>query len=424
MGQRTDIYAALTGAPKNSVEAGEVVNAAIHAISLSLTKCADGLLDPKLVLSWLLNSLGAPAAIIGTLVPVREAGSLLPQLALAPLVERTRFRKHIWAFASAMQGVAALAIALAVFTLDGKTAGWVTLLALAALAIARSGASLSYKDALARTIPKTRRGAVSGIPGSIAATFVLAFGASLASGVLPLNATTLALGIALGGMFWLVAAGLFLRLNEDGGADAASGNFALQSLIAPLREDRQLRLFIIARALLTVTALAPPFIVMLSAQGQREALDQLGPLIIASAAASILSGYVWGRLSDHSSRKTMIASALLAATVFAGITAIDVFGDGLNSALRAAGAIFGAQIAYEGVRAARKLHLTDMVGDDRRARYTALSNTIIGGVLVVGGAFGVLADQFGPAAIITSFIVISIAGALVAMRLDEVQKAP
>ena len=51
----------------------------IHLTSLGLTKTADGLIDPKLVLAWLLNALGAPGYLTGLLVPVREAGALLPR---------------------------------------------------------------------------------------------------------------------------------------------------------------------------------------------------------------------------------------------------------------------------------------------------------------------------------------------------------
>ena len=64
-----------------------------HVGSLSLTKTADGLIDPKLVLSWLLTTLGAPAAIIGLLVPIREAGALLPQLFTAASLRCLQKRK-------------------------------------------------------------------------------------------------------------------------------------------------------------------------------------------------------------------------------------------------------------------------------------------------------------------------------------------
>jgi len=36
-----------------------------HVVSLSLSKTSDGLIDPKLVLSWLMTHLGAPTALTG-----------------------------------------------------------------------------------------------------------------------------------------------------------------------------------------------------------------------------------------------------------------------------------------------------------------------------------------------------------------------
>lgn len=65
-------------------------NRRVHLLSLTLTKIADGLIDPKLVLAWLLGAGGAPFFLIGLLVPIREAGALLPQLALARIVQRRR----------------------------------------------------------------------------------------------------------------------------------------------------------------------------------------------------------------------------------------------------------------------------------------------------------------------------------------------
>jgi hypothetical protein len=93
-----------------------------------------------------------------------------------------------------------------------------------------------------------------------------------------------------------------------------------------------------------------------------------------------------------------MASGALAALVLGAVAITKGATGGLGGALGAAGALFVAQIAYEGARQGRKLHLTDMATDENRARYTALSNTLIGGVLVLGGAMGWLADAFSPAA--------------------------
>lgn len=57
-----------------------------HVVGLAGTKLGDGLADPKLVLAWLLGALGAPAAAIGLLMPVRESLALLPQLLIAPRI--------------------------------------------------------------------------------------------------------------------------------------------------------------------------------------------------------------------------------------------------------------------------------------------------------------------------------------------------
>ena len=106
-------------------------------------KSADGLINPKLVLSWILTHLGAPAYFVGLLVPIREAGALLPQLFIAGFLRSLPRRKFAWALGSLIQGLSALGMALAAFTLEGKALGLalVSLLALLALALLVSGRS-------------------------------------------------------------------------------------------------------------------------------------------------------------------------------------------------------------------------------------------------------------------------------------------
>lgn len=417
-------FGRITNTDTDDIRDGEARNGLIHVTSLTLTKTADSLIDPKLVLSWLMTALGAPGAMIGVLVPVREAGALLPQLALARRVEASPQRKRFWAVGSAVQGIAALGIALAALLLSGALAGGVILACLAVLAVARAAASVSYKDALARTIVKRRRGAITGLAGSIAAVSVFAVGAVMALGVFDVAIAPLAAMVAIAGGAFFLASAIFMRLREPDRTpdmDDDAGTFA--ALIDPILTDGQLRQFVAARAALAVTALAPPFIVMLTVASGRSALDDLGPMVMASTAASVLAAYVWGRLSDHSSRQTLMAAGALGAVVFAVVGSIGVVYGGLGGVLGAAAAIFAAQIAHQGVRAGRKLHLTDMAGDDVRARYTALSNTLIGLALLAGGVFGLAADRYGPAVVLLAFAVIAGLGSGLARGLKEVQQA-
>jgi hypothetical protein len=68
----------------------------------------------------------------------------------------------------------------------------------------------------------------------------------------------------------------------------------------------------------------------------------------------------------------------------------------------------------------RKTYLVDMAGPDNRATYVALSNTAIGVLLLAGGVFGWIAQWLGLPSTIGLLGIISLAGALGAVRLDEV----
>lgn len=393
-----------------------------HIVSLGATKTADGLIDPKLVLSWLLTQLGAPAVYIGLLVPVRESGALLPQLLTAASLRRLAKRKWAWSVGSAVQGLSAASIALAAIFLERAAAGIAIVTALGILALARSVCSVTYKDVLGKTVSKARRGTATGTASSLAALFVIIFGVVLATGTLARMPVVLA-GLLIAAGLWLLAAILFSTLQEEAGAteggenplSAAMENFGL------LARDAQLRRFIAARGLLISTALAPPFMVALGSDGEAEnAFGGLGLLVIASAGASLLSSYVWGRLADRSSRKVLIFSAIAATIALAATLTLDAVGL-LTAVWGLPAVIFALMLAYQGVRLGRSTHLVDMATQDTRAAYTALSNTIIGLLLAAGGAFSLLAEFAGVSAVIGVLAGMSALSVIASLGLEEVQ---
>lgn len=397
-----------------------------HVTSLSLTKLSDGLIDPKLVLSWLLTTLGAPAAIIGLLVPVREAGALLPQLFTAASLRKLAKRKWAWVAGSIGQGVSAVAIGLAALFLDGATAGWTILAALTVLALSRSVCSVTYKDVLGKTVSKSKRGTATGLAGSIAAAFVIAYGTLLTLGLID-KMTLVTIGLFTAAALWGMAALIFSTLREEAGATEGGGNAfkAFLKNITLLKSDAQLRRFITVRGLLTATALAPPFMIALTAEASQssaqDAFGGLGLLVIASSGAAIASSYVWGRLADRSSRKVLILSAIAATLALAITTALNMAGL-LSHMLALPLVLFALMIAYQGVRLGRSTHLVDMATEDTRAAYTALSNTIIGVLLLAGSVFSVIAATAGVLTVIVIMAMMCALGALVAFGLEEVQQ--
>lgn len=393
-----------------------------HVGSLSLTKLADGLIDPKLVLSSLLTALGAPVMLVGLLVPVREAGALLPQLPLAYWTRDQQVRKWLWVAGSVVQGLAALVIAMAAFVFDGLVAGLVIVCALGILAIARSACSLSYKDVLGKTVAKHARGTVTGLAASTASVGVFAFGLLLvmAPGT---RADGLPFAILLAAGFWLVAATAMATLYErPAPVDGGKGAGLREATLSLWREDAQLRRFIITRGLLVSTALAPPYMVALAGAGDEGngTLRTLGLLVLASAGASFLSSYVWGRLSDRSSRLVLMMAGGLGSVSLAATIGLDLAGQ-LDRAVALPVMLFVLMIAYHGVRVGRSTHLVDMAPTGRRAAYTALSNTLIGGLVLAGGVISGLAAIAGPAAALGVFALASAAAIVSAAGLKDVQ---
>ncbi|MHA7876811.1 MFS transporter [Roseivivax sp.] len=409
-----DIYGALTD-DAGAADAREARNGLRHMLSLSMTKVADGLISPKLVLAYMMQAIGAPAVLVGLLVPIREAGALLPQVLMAGPVEGAERRKWFWVAGSAGQGLAALGIAGAALTLEGWAGGLVICGLLALLAVSRAACSVSYKDILGKTVKKTRRGAVKGVAGSAASAAVLLFALLLMSGLLQ-EVTPLAVAVGLAALLWLLAALLFTRIEEQPSEpqDRAALNFA------PLREDAQFRRFIATRGLLTATALAPPYFVLLDEGGG--ALGQLGALLLASAAAGFLSSFVWGRLSDRSARQVMALGGLVGGGAM-GVAVLAALLGWTSAVWVTPLVLFVLQTGYHGVRVSRSTYLVDMAPEDQRASYAALANTAIGVLLLVVGALGGALAALGPVAALAGFALLSIAGAVLALRLNEVEQA-
>lgn len=399
----------------------EPQNLRTHVAALALTKSADGLVDPKLVLTWLLVSLGVPGFLLGFLVPIREAGALLPQLFTAGAIRRMPLRKYAWAIGSLLQGLSALGIAVAALSLEGAQAGWVILACLAALAISRSVCSVAYKDVLGKTISKSRRGSATGLAGSLSAGLVIVFALLLSAGWIERYTLVLA-GLMLAGAFWILAALLFSRLREHEGATGGGANSITLALshLSLLKSDRQLQVFIVARALLTATALAPPFMVAASSDADGSVFQGLGYLVLASSGAALASSYVWGQLADRSSRKVLVFAGLTSGVSLA-LTAWLASQAALSGDFVLPILLFLLMIAYQGVRLGRSTHLVDMGAEDTRAAYTALSNTVIGLVLLAGSVFSAIAAMAGLVVTLVVMSGCSVLGGLVALGLCEVQ---
>ena len=84
-------------------------------------------------------------------------------------------------------------------------------------------------------------------------------------------------------------------------------------------------------------------------------------------------------------------------------------------------AFFILGIAHSGVRLGRKTYVIDMAGGNRRTDYVAVSNTIIGVVLLITGGISALASFIPAEGIILILSMFGLAGAITGSRLPEVE---
>ncbi len=398
-------------------------NRMVHLVSLTLTKIGDSLVDAKLTLTWLLAALGSPAFMVAWLVPLRESLSLLPQLAVGQWIREHPVRKGFWIVGSLVQAGAILAMALVAATLDGALAGWGVLAALSLFALGRGVTSVASKDVLGKTVDKQRRGTVTGTAASISGLAAIALGAVLVLYGAPTGRWPLVVLLCVAATMWLLASAVYATLREFPGATEGGDN-GLSSAFANLRlawEDRQLRSFLVTRTLLISSGLAAPFYVSLASQSGQRALGQLGALVLMAGLANLVSGRVWGRLADYSSRWTMALGGGLCALL--SVAVVIVAGlelTGNQAAVWYALVIFIFYLGHSAVRLGRKTYLIDMATPDNRAQLVAVSNTLIGALLLIIGALSSWLSVWGVLPVLCALAAMCAAGALLAMKLPPV----
>lgn len=398
-------------------------NFLLQVLSQFFTKLGDAVANPKTTLAWLLTTLGAPGIFTAFLVPVRESGSLIPQLFIASYVRRQAVRKWVYVLGCVIQALAVAAMALTAATLGGAAAGTALLAALVVFSLARGLCSVASKDVLGKTVPKTRRGRVNGWSASLAGGMTIGIGVLLLGLTAADSMTGYMLLLLTAAGLWGLAAGIYALIREFPGATGGGGNAIAEafSRLAILRDDPDFRGFVIARSLLLCSALTAPFIVMLAHQRTDGAALLLGLFVIADGIAALISAPLWGYFSDISSRRVMSLAGMIAAgTGLVLVTLVTLIPPAGVTGWIYPFFFFVLAISHAGVRLGRKTYVVDLAGGNRRTDYVAVSNTVIGIVLLITGSVGALTTVLPVSGIIFILALMGLAGSWMSLRLPEV----
>lgn len=199
-----------------------------------------------------MESLSVPLFLISFLVPIRESGSLLPQLLIAAYVRKMPIRKYVWSIGAFLQAFSMIGIGIVAWNMQGLNAGIAIITLIILFSLARGLSSVAEKDVLGKTIPKTRRGTLSGYSGSLAGLLIIGLGIYfLLVGEKPFSPQNFGVILFTAGIFWIIAGLVYSRIKEFEGETDGGGNAISVALkkISLLKTDKDFRNFVISRAL-------------------------------------------------------------------------------------------------------------------------------------------------------------------------------
>ncbi len=399
-------------------------NYTLNVANGACTKLAEQIAGPNLVLPWLLGALGAPAVVVGLLMPIKQVGSLLPQLFVAGRIRAVARRKTVWAGAGVAQAAALVLIALAAVALPPLAAGIATLSLFAAFSVASGTGSVAFQDVTGKTVPKGRRGMMLSNRAMIGGVLTMIAGGLLQYWLgadAPASAYVVPVLVAAG--LWALAAVLFAAITERAGATQGGRRLAdeLRAGVGLVAKVPGYRRFLGVRALLLSVELAMPFYALYAQDLFTNGVAALGLFVITVGLGNVLSSPVWGSFSDRSSRSVMIASGWLAMAIALMALAVGALPEAVRSPWLYAVVFVLLGIAEQGVRLGRKTYLVDAAPSDERPLYVAFSNTSVGLLALAGGLLGVLAQAAGVAWVIAVLGAMGVLAAFAALAMPEAE---
>lgn len=384
------------------------------------SQLSDTIANPKTVLTWLMVGIGISPSIISLIVPIRESGSMLPQIFIAEFLKNKKYRKKYWIMGASIQSLSLISIGIISLYLKGFIAGVLIVVALISFSFGRAWCSVVSKDILGKTVAKSSRGKLIGYGNTISGIGVLIIGYFFITNN---NSEFLSYSIIIAGILWFIALINYSGVHEpkgeiDSHPISIKNSFHRFNL---LKTDSTLRKFIIARSMLLTSALTAPFYIIL-AQNYSETTINLGSFVLATGIASVIVTSFWGHAADRSSRLTIVYAALIASLLGVITMSLVWFVPMVQSfPWMYPAVVFILTLAHSGVRIGRKTYIVDIAEGNKRIDYVSISNTVIGIILIIVGVLSSILSLFSIPIVIFALSIIGVLGTYLSYRLPEVK---
>jgi len=398
-------------------------NFTLNVFNGTASKLAEKIISPNLTLAWIMHYLGTSAGVIGALVPIKDAGSLLPQLFVSGKIRSFKIRKYFWAISALVQACCWLAAGLVLYFSTTVYISYILLALLAIFSVASGVASVAFKDVIGKTIPKEVRGQMLSYRSTFGGLLGLIAGVLLVFVLKDIADQALYAGLFLvASLLWFIASGLFFLIEEQAGATSGGRNPVeeLKNGLKIIREEANFRNFLITRSLLMAIPLLQPFYVIIARDIAGSGWNLLGYLIVVNGLAQVVSSPIWGKIADRSSVSLMRISASVAIAGIAYAMVFYWFEEANLGFYAFLPIIFINGLAYSGARLSRKTYLVNYAPEEDRPTYVSIANTTIGIFTIIAAGFGLIAQFFGLEAQLLFFMTMLVMVILMSYRLKKV----
>lgn len=387
------------------------------------TKLAEQLASPGMVIPWILSALNASVVFSGFLIPIKNAGSLLPQLFISAKIRGFSKRKYFWVAAGASQGLILILMALVVFSTSGNLAGYLIILGVLIFNVASGVGSIAFKDVMGKTVPKGKRGRLlavratgGGILTTVAGLIFYFWDFKDTESLWPYIGLLLAAAI-----LWWLSAMLYAQIAEKPGATEGGRTPAkeLRKALKLLKKDGNFVNFLITRSLLMAVPLLMPFFVVYAKEELEASLAGLGLFVVIGGISNAISSPIWGKFADRDSRRLMQIAASISILSCLYVLSFPFWDESLKSVFSFAPVFFLNVISHAGARLGRKTYLVDYAPKKERPLYVSLANTFIGVITIISGFIGVIAELYSLEALIIFLGALLVISMVLASRLKS-----
>jgi MFS family permease len=394
-------------------------NYILGMINGALFGFVDSAASPYLVLPLFVNALGGSNLLIGLLPAIANGSWYLPQFLISHRLQRLPRKIGVYANAAIVRAICWAVLIAATFLI--ATNNPALLLAIFFLlytlyGLAAGFAGTPFMDIVAKTVPAERRGSYFGHRDLLGALAAIGAGGVVNYFLNPISAP--AFPFNFGFLFLIVGVavsiGLLafsLTIEPVGIVPATHVTFRDQLRAARkiVREHHGYRRYLITRFVLAIADIATPFYAIYAIKVLQISAETIGLYIWIATAASLVTNFMWSRLSDRRGNRIVLIGAAT------GMIAMPVIALAFGFAIPGAylGLPFGLMFIVSGTaRTAANIaypsYLLEIAPAPERALYIGFTNTMLGIATFIPVIGGTLLDWFGFRAVLILALIIAL----------------